>query len=174
VLAEAGRIDEARDAFERLTHDDFAAVSNDLNWLASIAGLAQAATELAEADRARELYRMLVPYRSRAILVGRAAVCLGPAELYLGMLAGTYGGTKLAAGHFDAAAAWSRASGATPWGVWADVHRARMLMRAAACADDVATAAQTAADALSRAERAGLGRAARHARSVVRASQATV
>jgi hypothetical protein len=173
MLTEAGRIDEARSEFERLAHDEFSAVPNDLNWLASMAGLAQAASELDDAVWARELYRMLAPYRARAILVGRAAVCLGPAELYLGMLAGTFGEAELAASHFDAATTWSHASGAALWRVWADVHRARARLRVGASAEDAATPAEVAADALTAAERAGLGRAATHARAVLRAAQAT-
>jgi hypothetical protein len=174
ILAEAGRIDEARIELSRLAQDGFAAVPNDLNWLASIAGQAQAATELADIDRSRELYRTLSPYRSRAILVGRAAICLGPAELYLGMLAGTIGELELGARHFDAAEAWCETSGARLWRVWVDVHRAGMLARAGVPRDHVDVAAGVAAEALSIAEPAGLGRAARHARQIVRIAEAMV
>ena len=71
---------------------------------------------LEDRERASELYELLAPYRSRAILVGRAAVCLGPAELYLGMLAGTIGELDAAIAHLDAATQWSKSAGAEPVG----------------------------------------------------------
>jgi hypothetical protein len=124
---------------------------------------------LEEGECASELYELLAPYRSRAILVGRAAVCLGPAELYLGMLAGTIGELDTATAHLDAATAWSRSVGAELWTAWAGVQRARVLMRGGPSAESGRPSeATTAAEAaLSEAERLGAGRAARHAQALL-------
>ena len=165
LLAEAGRTEEARAELDALAADRFEAVPLDLNWLASLAGLTQAVTLLHDPDRARVLYELLVPYRPRTILVGRAAVCLGPAELYLGMLAGTVGEHDAAIDHFDAAWVWSEAAGAELWLAWTEVQRARALLHDPACG--TAAAVPAANSALSRGERLGLGRVVKHARAVL-------
>ncbi len=170
LLVEAGRRDEAQTELAVLAAGHFESVPNDLNWLASLAGLSQAAAVLEDRKRASELYELLAPYRSRAIVVGRAAVCLGPAELYLGMLAGTIGELGAATAHLDAATAWSEAAGAELWAAWAGVQRARVLLgdgrRAESSPPTEALVAARAAQ--SRAERLGLGRVARHARALLR------
>jgi DNA-binding SARP family transcriptional activator len=163
LLVEAGHHDAAAAQLRDIAADRFASVPLDLNWLASIAGLAHAASLLRDRARAQTLYELLLPYRSRAILVGRAAVCLGPAEMYLGMLAGAVRDTELATAHLDAAAAWCEAAGAELWLAWTEVHRARALLEAS----DPQRARVPAATALSRAQRLGLGRVAKHAHAVL-------
>jgi len=140
-----------------LAEGGFAAVASDMNWLASMAGLAQGAALLGDTARAAELYDRLLPYRGRAVLVGRAALCLGPVEMQLGILAGTLGRREQAERHFDAAAAWSERVGARPWAIWTAIHRAEQLG---------ATAGAAAAEA----ERIGFGRAAARARAVAQAA----
>ena len=169
LLVEAGRREEASTELAALAAGRFQSVPNDLNWLASLAGLSQAAVLLEDRDRASELYELLTPYRSRAILVGRAAVCLGPAELYLGMLAGTMGELDAAIAHLDAATQWSKSARAELWAAWAGVQRARVLLRDGRRAESGrATEALAAAEAaLSQTERLGLGRVARHARALL-------
>ena len=169
LLVEAGRREEASAELAALAAGRFQSVPNDLNWLASLAGLSQAAMSLEDRERASELYELLAPYRSRVMLVGRAAVCLGPAELYLGMLAGTIGELEAAIAHLDAATQWSKSAGAELWAAWAQVQRARVLLRDGRRAESGrATEALAAAEAaLSQAERLGLGRVARHARALL-------
>ncbi len=115
LYAEAGRVDDARRELDALAAAGWAAVADDMNHLASLAGLAQGAAALRDAARAGELYARLLPYRSRVVLIGRGAICLGPAELYLGILAAG----DAAAAHFDAAIAWAREHDARPWLAWA-------------------------------------------------------
>jgi hypothetical protein len=86
-----------------------------MNHLASLAGLAQGAAALRDGPRAAELYARLLPYRSRAVLIGRGAICLGPAELYLGVVAEG----DVAEAHFDAAIAWAQEHDSRPWLAWA-------------------------------------------------------
>ena len=161
MYAEMGRTEEARRELEALAAGEFAGVASDMNWLASMAELGQGAALLGAADHAAALYERLEPYRGRAVLVGRAALCLGPVELHLGVLATALGRFEDAAGHLDAAAAWASGVGARPWEAWAQVHRAEL---AAARGED---ASALAADAAARAERIGFGRAAARARAVV-------
>jgi DNA-binding SARP family transcriptional activator len=153
IYAEMGRTEDARRELAALAEGGFAAVASDMNWLASMAGLAQGAALLRDTARAAELYDRLLPYRGRAVLVGRAALCLGPVEMQLGILAGTLGRREQADRHFDAAAAWAERVGARPWAIWTAIHRAEQLGAAAGAA---------AAEA----ERIGFGRAAARARAL--------
>jgi DNA-binding SARP family transcriptional activator len=160
MYAEMGRTEEARRELDALATGGFAGVASDMNWLASIAELSLGAALLGAAEHAGALYELLEPYRDRAVLVGRAALCLGPVELHLGVLATALGRYEDAAGHLDAAAAWASGAGARPWEAWAQVYRAEL---ARARGED---ASAPAADAAARAERIGFGRAAARARAV--------
>lgn len=155
--AEAGRTAEAVAGLDALSRDGFAAVASDMNNLASLAGLAQGSMLLGERERAAELYELLAPYRDRTILIGRAAICLGPAELYLAMAATTCQRWASAERHFDASDTWARAWDAPPWAAWASVWRARML-RGRGGPGDLHEAASLESDALEVADRLGLAR----------------
>jgi hypothetical protein len=124
-----------------------------------MAGLAQGAGLLGDRERAAELYELLLPFRGRLVLVGRAALCLGPVDMQLGILAGTLGRTTAAEAHFDAAAAWAEAAGARPWAIWTAIHRAEHL-------------GTDASAAAAEAERIGFGRAAARALSAQAAAGA--
>ncbi|HEY7076750.1 MAG TPA: AAA family ATPase [Solirubrobacteraceae bacterium] len=159
LYAEMGRTEDARRELAALAADGFAAVASDMNWLASMAGLAQGAALLGDRGRAAELYERLLPYGGRLVLVGRAALCLGPVDMQLGILAGTLGRTTAAEAHFDAAAAWAEAAGARPWAIWTAIHRAEHL-------------GTDASAAAAEAERIGFGRAAARALSAQAATGA--
>jgi DNA-binding SARP family transcriptional activator len=162
IYAEMGRPDDARRELDALAADRFAAVASDMNWLASMAGIAQALALLDAPARAGELYDLLLPYSGRTVLVGRAAILLGPVELHLGVLATALGRFADAHAHLDAAAVWAADAGARPWAAWTLVHRAELL---AAQGDDRAAAvAEQAAD---EAGALGWGRAAARARAVL-------
>jgi tetratricopeptide (TPR) repeat protein len=160
IYAEMGRTEDARRELEALAAERFAGVASDMNWLASMAGLAQGAALLAEPARAAELYELLLPYRARTVLVGRAALCLGPVELYLGVLATALARFEDAERHLDAAAQWADAAGARPWAAWTKVHRAELL----AARGEAGAAAALAAEAEDEARALGWGRAAGRAR----------
>ncbi|HEY7621278.1 MAG TPA: AAA family ATPase [Solirubrobacteraceae bacterium] len=163
IYAEMGRTDDARRELEALAADRFAGVAGDMNWLASMVELGQGAALLGAREHAAELYELLLPYRRRSVLVGRAALCLGPVELHLGVLATALGRYDDAERHLDAAARWAAAAGARPWAAWTDVHRAELL----AARGEAEAAAALAGQAASKAEALGWGRAAGRARAVV-------
>ena len=102
------------------------------------------------------------PDRDRAVLVGRAALCLGPLQMYLGILAGALQRDALAERHFDAANEWCDLTGARAWSAWTLVHRAEA--RAARGEPDE----PLARDAAAAAEAIGFGRAAARARALIR------
>jgi hypothetical protein len=160
IYAEMGRTAEALHELDAIGADRFAGVATDMNWLASLAELGNGAALLGATDQAAELYALLAPYAGRAVLVGRAAICLGPVDLHLGLLATALGRHDAAAAHLDQAADWCDAAGARLWAVWTDVHRADLLARREQ------NGAALAAEAAAAAERLGLGRAAARARAL--------
>ena len=99
LLWEAGRFDEARREFDSLAANDFADIPQDGDWMIAITLLADVCTELMDAERAAQLYELLLPYRDGNVVIGLGAVCLGSAARYLGRLAGTMGQRSQAVEH---------------------------------------------------------------------------
>jgi tetratricopeptide (TPR) repeat protein len=129
VYAELGRLDEARDHFERVAANDFAAFGRASLWLMEAALLAQVANALGDSERARILYNLTLPYRSFNVSAGGAHVALGSAEAYLGLLATTMSHFDHAQRHFEAALEFNAKMGALPWVARTQYEYARMLRR---------------------------------------------
>ncbi len=112
-LVENGQVEEARTLLDALAPDDFAAVPRDYLYPASLAWLAETATALHDAERSRTLYRLLLPFAERNIVVYSSG-CLGSAHRYLANLAATAGDVDGALRHFDAALEMNARMGARP------------------------------------------------------------
>ena len=112
LLCEEGRLDEAREEFERLASADFEDIPKDLDWMTAIVLLSDVCAELGDGERAALLYPKLEPYADVNVVIGLAAVCLGSAASFLGKLAATMGRTDLAAGHYERALSANAALGA--------------------------------------------------------------
>ena len=104
---------------------------------ASLVFTAEACCKLGDAERARTLYALLLPYADQAANHPRAA-CLGVAALYLGMLARTFGDADNARKHFDAALASHRAMNAWPWLARTELHYGALLVALESPADQAA------------------------------------
>jgi class 3 adenylate cyclase len=100
-LTEARRLDEAREEFERLAAHDFDDLPYDAQWVTGVALASRACWRLGDAERARKLYELLLPFEGRVVVAGRAAASNGPVSLYLGALALTMSRTADAIRHFD-------------------------------------------------------------------------
>ncbi len=103
LLCEEGRLEEAREEFERLAAHDFEDVPRDLDWMIAITLLSDVCADLGDAERAALLYAKLEPYADLNVVIGLAAVCLGSAASFLGKLAATMGLAERAAEHFERA-----------------------------------------------------------------------
>ena len=90
ALAAEGRLDEARLEFARIASGGFSSLPRDNLWFVAIALLAEAAGPLQERDRARELHALLAPFSGRNLVLPTAAF-LGPADMWLGILASIAG-----------------------------------------------------------------------------------
>lgn len=88
LLAEAGRLDEARLEVEQLPLRE---ITEDLDWLVTTTLLGDVYADLGDPEPAGELYELLLPYESVNVVIGFAAACEGPAARILGRLAAVTG-----------------------------------------------------------------------------------
>jgi len=114
IYAEIGQLDEARAEFDALAADDFGAIRRDGLRAASLSYLTQVCAWLGDAPRAAVLYRLLLPYDGRNLLIGTTVGCLGAAASLLGWLATTRRLWTDAERHFESALSMNRRQGAEP------------------------------------------------------------
>jgi len=103
LLCEAGRLPEARRELEALAANGFAGIPQDGDWMITVTLLADSCTELGDAERAAQLYELLLPHGASNVVIGLGAVCLGSAARYLGRLASAMGERTTAIEHLRSA-----------------------------------------------------------------------
>jgi len=114
LFAEVGRLDDARDRFDALAADGFAAIPRDAVWPAALSFLADVCIALGDTTQAERLYHEMLPFANTALMVA-LTICLGPADRLLGGLAALRGRPDDAERHFAAAIELARSAGAPPW-----------------------------------------------------------
>ncbi len=112
LLCDGGRLDEARSVLEPFTDEMVRSLTRDLDWTMTMTVLAEAAVILEDRPRARLLYELLSPHAGTVALIGAGAVCRGPLDGYLGVLALTTGERATALEHLRAAIEIERRLGA--------------------------------------------------------------
>jgi class 3 adenylate cyclase/ATP/maltotriose-dependent transcriptional regulator MalT len=112
IYLELGQRDEARAEYEKLAADDFAAMPRDGRWLFCMVYLSEVCAALGDAARAAVLYRLILPYAGRNIVLGAGIACCGSADRYLGLLCTTMGRCSEAQRHFEQALAMNARIGA--------------------------------------------------------------
>jgi eukaryotic-like serine/threonine-protein kinase len=114
LVAQLGRHDEAKRAFDELAEDDFSALPFDQEWLYGMSLLAETSTLLGDAVAGASLYRLLLPYAAlNAVDVTEGFA--GSISRYLGLLAALMSRFDDAARHFEEALAMNETTGARPW-----------------------------------------------------------
>ena len=103
LLCDGGRLDEARSVLEPFTEPVVRSLTRDLDWTMTMTVMAETAVILEDRPRARLLYELLAPHSGTVCVIGAGAVCRGPIDGYLGMLAHTVGERETALGHLRAA-----------------------------------------------------------------------
>jgi class 3 adenylate cyclase/sugar phosphate isomerase/epimerase len=129
LYSELEREAEAREQFEFMAADNFAALPNDVNWSAGAALLTEACAFLGDAERAAVLYDRMLPHATRWINVGVAADTLGCFSRPLGLLATTLGRWADAERHFQYALDVHARMGVPTWLAWTHYSYAEMLHR---------------------------------------------
>ena len=114
ICAEIGEIDAARVEFDALAADDFGAIGRDGLRGASLGYLAQVCARLGDAARAATLYRLLLPWDGRNLLVGTTVGCFGAAASLLGLLAATRRAWSDAERHYESAIEMNQRQHAEP------------------------------------------------------------
>jgi hypothetical protein len=130
VQAEAGDIDAALDELRLLAALGWENVADDQTEGVSLAMAAATCRVIGveASDIASRIYEAMRPYAGTAVVVrAPAAACVGPADHYLGLLAGTMGDLTLAEVHHEAALRLARRMGSPPFVVAAEVELGRTL-----------------------------------------------
>ena len=156
VYSELGLEQEAREMFERLAANDFAAIPRDAMWMTSMTYLAEVCAFLGDARRAAMLYQRLLPYAEHNVIVGLAIACTGAAARHLGMLATTMSRWAEAEQHFQAALEMNARIRARPYLAHTQQQYAEMLLSRAQPGDRD-TALSLLDEALASASQLGMG-----------------
>jgi class 3 adenylate cyclase len=162
LLALAGRLEDARRALDELGPGGFGSIVKDMNFYAGAGELTVAVGLIGDARGAAEAYEVLRPYSGRTFTIARAAVCWGPADVFLGRLAATAGRFAEAETHFEAGLADCERIGARALAARARAWYAEML-RARAGRGDAERADALERTAREEAELLGLALSARRA-----------
>jgi tetratricopeptide (TPR) repeat protein len=147
-LAELGRADDAARHLESLVADDCATMTRDMNWVASLGGLAEVAAALGHVEAGAVLEELLLPHAGRVVVPAAATYCTGTTERYLGMLAALRGDVATAQARYETALTLEEAIGAPPLAARTRLWWARLLAGAGdapARATDLAAQSEAAA-----------------------------
>lgn len=113
--AEAGRLDEARIALDRLGVDGFARLPRNADWLPALVLCAEATVLLDARDLASTIRLQLLPFRDRAVVAGPGPnFFVGAVAHHTGALATVLGDVASALGDLEDAEACHRRLGAGP------------------------------------------------------------
>jgi tetratricopeptide (TPR) repeat protein len=114
---------------ERLAEDVFpiADLPREALWMGAMTYLVDICTSLGDRPRAETLYRILLPFAGRNVVIANGAVCYGDLSYYLGALAATLEHWGDAERHFEEALAMNKRMDARPWLAHAQRQYATML-----------------------------------------------
>jgi class 3 adenylate cyclase len=125
IQCEGGQLEGARQQFDRAAALDFEDIPRDHVWLSGTMMLADVAVDLADSERARQLYLLLLPHAGQ---MGWNAVCsTGPVDLRLGKLAALLGRENEAMDLVKSAVTACTRSQAVLWLERAHLEEARLL-----------------------------------------------
>jgi len=120
--------EQARTQFEYFARDDFAHLRRDWNWLATVTVAAQVSVYLGDTARAESLYRYMLPFARRNVMLGWYEICYGSASRTLGLLTTLLGRYDEAEKHFESALALNRRFDARTWVARTQASYAEMLL----------------------------------------------
>jgi DNA-binding SARP family transcriptional activator/tetratricopeptide (TPR) repeat protein len=132
VRAESGDIAEALESLRMLDGLGWAQVADDQTEGVALALTAATCGTIGAPARvyAAAIYEQMRPYAGTAVVIrAPAAACVGPADQYLGLLAGAMGDLALAEVHFEAALRLARRMHAAPFVAAAEIELGRTLRR---------------------------------------------
>ncbi len=128
TYTDMGLLEDARTIFEQLAVNDFKPLGEGELFLTCLVYMIEACVELGDSDKAGGLYQRLVPY-SGQMVSHPTAVCLGPADMYLGMLSSLKNNLDEAQQLFAKAAALCEKSAPNMWQPHIRYRHAQVLKR---------------------------------------------
>jgi DNA-binding CsgD family transcriptional regulator/tetratricopeptide (TPR) repeat protein len=129
LYVELGDLQAARTVFADLAVDDFASLPRDGRWATCLTYLVEVCTALDDASRAAVLYRLLLPWAGRNIVMGGGTGCWGSSDRFLGLLATIEGRWMDSERHFAEALAMNERIGALAALAHTHHDNAEMLLR---------------------------------------------
>ena len=120
--------EQARTQFEYFARDDFAHLRRDWNWLATVTVAAQVSVYLDDTARAESLYRLMLPFARRNVMLGWYEIGYGSASRTLGILAAALRRYDEAEKHFENALTMNRRLEARTWVARTQLSFAEMLL----------------------------------------------
>jgi class 3 adenylate cyclase len=127
AACDTGRDDDARQLLDQLAANDFKDVPRDWLLLAALTTLVHVVSHLKDAERARALHELLLPYKEQYVVVGDAVLYWGSVATALGIAATTMGDWEVAEQHFNAAIESEESCRAWPYLARARYQHAVML-----------------------------------------------
>jgi hypothetical protein len=127
ILADLGEHDEAEAILDSLAVDDFAKVTRDVLWLATIAACAEMAATVRSARHAATLRDLLEPYGGQLVVVAGGAFVYGAADRFRAKLAVLDGNESSAEQLFESAIEVECAIGSAALEARTRVWRRRLL-----------------------------------------------
>lgn len=157
VELESGIEGPARSLLVSMRDSDWKRFRESPEQLGTASWLAELCAKLADAEFAKSMYELLVPYGDRVCCFYSVA-CRGAWARYLGLLARTAGRFDEAAGWFTKSVAINRALGADLYVAWSRWEWAESIARGGSAEGDLGRARELAAEAAQFADEHGLGR----------------
>ena len=129
LYAEIGAEARAGDMLAQLEQQGFSTIPQDDLWLTSMAFLADVCAVVDARSAARRLRQALAPYAGGNVVCGPYAVCFGPTDRLLGLLAGLEGDYANSTSWFESALAMAERLGSAPCRVRVQCDYAQTLLR---------------------------------------------
>jgi tetratricopeptide (TPR) repeat protein len=144
ILAESGRLDEARERFEAAVASGYPSPTPDVTMVIRHAQMAHVVFALDDVRRAEVLYDRLLPYQDQWAPHGVGGGTQGSVHRHLGLMATTMGRYDDAERHFTLALEVHERTGTRTWVAHALHAHALMLMRRGADGDAARASAMIA------------------------------
>ena len=135
LFGRGGKDDLARAELVRLGSENFRDLRRDGGWLLGLAVFSIACWYVGDAERARGLYDLMLPFADRSATILNAAVNLGNMHLYLGVTAATFGEVDKGIDHLAEALRRNDAMGLRPVVAPNRVYYAKALLKRGEPAD---------------------------------------
>jgi len=169
LLAEVGSEPEARTELGRIMAGGPAALPQNVDYVTSLAALAETAHRVDDVAAAARLYELLAPYADRNVVIGGGFACWGSVSRPLALLAATLRRYDDAERHFADARAMHERLKSPPLAARTDCDEAAVVF-ARGMDGDAERARTLAARALAVAETLGMDEIAERARALARAA----